>query len=161
MKVVRRSLVAGCLAGCLALPAAAAGGRGMTWGKVGHDPSIGTDHVSCLGCDAYVGDTSCKEYLPMLCLNQDGSPDPGVVPSGFYAGWTKGHIGLTLNIQGVVLTSLNVADQICQHYFGPGYRMAEFHDGGGGWGWHAYANVSPNQRFWVHINDQPANCWDP
>jgi hypothetical protein len=44
--------------------------------------------------------------------------------------------------------------------FGPGWRVAEFHDG---WGWHfqAYGTVdNPNGRFWVDINDQPdATCW--
>jgi pimeloyl-ACP methyl ester carboxylesterase len=38
--------------------------------------------------------------------------------------------------------------------------MAEFHDGGGGWGWYAQGSVSTTGRFWVAINDQPANPWN-
>lgn len=141
--------------------ATASGGRGMTWSKHSHNSTRGTDHVGCgTACDAYAGDTLCSNYLPVLCFKPDGAPNPGIT-TDFYNGWTGGHIGLTLPVQGSVLTSLAVANQLCQHYFGPGYRMAEFHDGGGGWNWHAFANVSPNLRFWTYINDSPANCWNP
>jgi hypothetical protein len=34
--------------------------------------------------------------------------------------------------------------------------MAEFHDGGGGWGYWAAGDIG---RMWVAINDQPANPW--
>lgn len=30
----------------------------------------------------------------------------------------------------------------------------------GGWAFWAYGNVRDDTRFWVRINDQPANCWD-
>ena len=59
-----------------------------------------------------------------------------------------------------LLTSLAAANQMCTTFFGAGWRMAEFHDGWG-WGMSAFGNVRSDTRFWVHINDQPANCWNP
>ena len=56
--------------------------------------------------------------------------------------------------------TLAVANALCVNEFGPGWRVAEFHDG---WGWHfqAFGGVgNPAQKFWVHISDQPgARCW--
>jgi hypothetical protein len=49
---------------------------------------------------------------------------------------------------------------MCVTFFGAGWRMAEFHDSWG-WGFSAYGNVRSDTRFWVYINDQQANCWNP
>ena len=39
--------------------------------------------------------------------------------------------------------------------------MAEFHDGNGGWTFTGKRGAINEQlRHWVHINDQPGNCWD-
>ena len=42
--------------------------------------------------------------------------------------------------------------------------MAEFHDGGGGWGLQGQRGMGLGQpgltRYWVAINDQRGNCWD-
>jgi hypothetical protein len=38
--------------------------------------------------------------------------------------------------------------------------MAEFHHPQGGWNWWARGNVRTDRRFWIAIDDQPANCWD-
>lgn len=149
----------------IAVPARAAGGYGMTWVKSGHDSGNGTDQVGCAGCDPYGGDTSCKEYRPVLCLIQDGSPVPPGFTPDFYNGWQQGHIGITFPVQGLLLTSLAVGDLLCQYHFGIKWRMAEFHHSGsygtGGWNWKAYGNINDDFRYWVHINDQPGNCWDP
>ncbi len=142
-----------------AAPAAlAAGGQGMTWDKIGH--ANGVDHVGCVGCNAYTGDTACKAILPILCLQQDGSSVPKGVYPDFYNGWAQGNVTTTMPVSGTSLTSLEVANQICAASFGTGWRMAEHHDGAGGWNWYAYGNVRSDTRFWVHINDQPGNCWD-
>jgi hypothetical protein len=29
-----------------------------------------------------------------------------------------------------------------------------------GWAFYAYGNLPDDARFGVHIDDQPANCWD-
>jgi hypothetical protein len=142
--------------------ASAAGGKGMTWAKASHNSTTGTDLVGCgVSCNAYTGDVSCTQFLPVLCFKPDGVPDPGVTPNDFYNGWTGGHIGLTPLTKGSTLTSLAVANALCVATFGTGYRMAEFHDGGGGWNWHAFANIDPANHFWVYINSTSGNCWNP
>lgn len=148
------------------------GKMGMTWRKYFHDAALGQDKVGCTGdCNAYIGDTACTESRPILCIAKDGSGSNGFVPS-FYDGWAAGNIGLTPPVAGTTLTSLAAANEQCVSTFGAGWEMAEHHDGGGGWAWRAYGNINdlynvsvvphdPNNRFWVHINDQPGNCWDP
>jgi hypothetical protein len=180
-----------------ALPATAAGGKGMTWAKVAHDSSLGIDHLSCDGCDPYEGDTSCKRALPVLCVKRDGAPRPNyaVAPVGgsmddeAYRGWLEGHVAVSLPVVGTLLVSEGVANGVCRTQFGPGWRIAEFHDGRwkkgmnettfygnasnspspwpekntpyrGGWGFFAYGNVPEDQRFWVYIDDTRGNCWN-
>lgn len=162
--------------------------RGMTWVKAYHTNATGQDTVGCYdysanpqnptSCNPSVGDTDCKEVRPILCIRQDGSASNGFVGS-FYNGWAHGNIGLTHGVQGMALTSLAAADAACVKEFGANWRMAEHHDGGGGWNWTAYGNINDlygqsdpshtlQHRFWVYINDQPGapgpldggNCWD-
>ncbi len=175
-------------------------GKGMTWGKSDHLDDLGVDMVSCYGlprvrgtesCDAYQGDTSCLQALPILCLDPQGLPRPPYEMTGtahamsreFYRGWAGGGIGLTSPVRGVHLTSLAAANAVCSQELGPGFRMAEHHDGQwvagmdgatyagnswpapgklqtGGWTFYAYGDIAGDSRFWVHIDDQPANCWD-
>jgi hypothetical protein len=158
--------------------------------KARHLDPLGQDTVSChdytsgpstpTSCNPYVGDTDCKQVRPILCIRQDGSASNGfdASPGGppyyydaFYNGWAKGNIGLTHGILGTSLTSLVVADAACAAELGAGWRMAEHHDGNGGWQWTAYGNLNDvytvngaghhlTDRFWVYINGQPAgNCW--
>ncbi|NVJ23288.1 MULTISPECIES: flagellar hook-length control protein [Myxococcus] len=143
----------------LAPDAWASGGKGMTWGTSGH--AAGVDHVGCLNCNPYTGDMVCSAVLPVLCIKQDGSPVPPGITPDFYNGWAKGNIATTLPVSGTSLTSLVVANQICASAFGTGWRMAEFHDGSGGWSWFAYGNVRSDLRYWTYINDQNGNCWNP
>jgi hypothetical protein len=148
----------------------AAGGNGMTWAKQSHDSNFGIDRVGCqlpgsspADCNAYVGDTSCKLSRPVLCLKTDNSPRPPYpfITSAFYDGWAKGHIATTMPIQGTALVTATTGDAFCNATFGNGWKMAEFHNGDGGWAFRAYGNVRDDQRFWVRISDQPANCWNP
>ncbi|CAF3697372.1 unnamed protein product [Rotaria socialis] len=70
-------------------------------------------------------------------------------------------------------------------YFGSGWIAATFHHGKhiagmngttysgsswtlnaaliqtGGWHYYSYGDVRNDTRFWIHIQDQPANCWQP
>jgi hypothetical protein len=149
--------------------------RGLTWVKAASD-SCGQTRVTCDYCDPYDGDTSCTESRPLLCIRLDGLANCGE-PSGFYDGWTGGTVALTpFLVRGTDLTSQAAADAICANTFGVGYRMAEHHDGGGGWQWRAKGSITPlstpasthprgsssNQpnRFWVRIRNQRGNCWD-
>ena len=84
---------------------------------------------------------------------------PGVMSPIYYYGWTGGHIKLTCPVSGDALKGIADANDICEFQFGSGYKMAEHHDGNGGWGWYAYGNIDDSSRFWVTINDQPSSCW--
>lgn len=139
--------------------------HGMTWVVHEINPELG---VVLVGSDAltdpYYGDTPCTEARPILCLDTSESPANPCLDTNFYYGWAAGRVAVTSPIVGAELTSLDAADSTCADQLGPNYRMAEFHHGQGGWNWWAYADVealTPDTgRFWVHINDQPANCWD-
>lgn len=132
---------------------------GMTWAVLGRNGSY--THV---GADAqtnpYTGDTNPTTSLPILCLNKDNRPPPPGMSFDFYNGWAGGEIRLTAPVMGSTLTSRAAADTVCASTFGGAYRMAEFHDGGGGWTWWGQGVISGASRFWVAIDDQPANPWN-
>jgi hypothetical protein len=170
---------------------------GMTWGVNRYNNDLNITRVHCYGqvgpnrgpCDPYQGDTSCSDKLPVLCVKVDGSPRPPyAIPTcsscamndEYYNGWAEGIIGLTAPVQGDTFATLDDVNAYCEAQFGPGYRVAEHHDGrlvygmdeknfydatwplttsSGGWGFYAPGQLPDNSRFWVHINDQNANCW--
>ena len=130
-------------------------------------------HLSCHGeprqvdqphresCNPYKGDTSCRVVLPVLCFQSKGLPQPSEISAGAYQGWSGGVLGATQPVMGAILTSDLAGSARCEKELGAGWRMAEFHDAGG-WGMQGQRGLglAPNTRFWVHINDQPGNCWD-
>lgn len=145
-------------------------GHGMTWRLARVENPTGVLTVGCGSndygneCNAYSGDTSCSTVLPILCIRKNGSRFPLAKPasvdnSNIYAQWSGGIVGTTSPT--LPPSTLAAANAKCAQEFGLDWRVAEFHDG---WGWYfkAYGNVgNPDKRFWVHINDQPANCWTP
>lgn len=138
------------------------GANGLTWRLQRHVEGFEVDLVGCWGngdCDAYSGDTACSEERPLLCISPRNAPNPGV-EAGFNPGWTGADLALTQPIVGCAMTSLQAANELCRSRLGEGWRMAEFHDGGGGWSFYGFGGIETQQRFWVHIDDQPANCWD-
>ena len=133
--------------------------HGMSWSVLeqrGAYVFVGADAQT----DAYKGDTAADLALPLLCLNKDGRAAPSGITFDFLHGWAAGDVKLTDPIPGSVLTSTNNANAACARAFGSTYRMAEFHDGGGGWHWWAQGTLSAATRFWVGISDQPANPWN-
>lgn len=161
------------------VPAAAPSGQrhGLTFAQ----PREGTlpadvAHLSCHGeprvldqphqdsCNPYKGDMSCRTVLPVLCVRESGAAVPQGVDSGFYKGWVQGALGATEPVMGAILTSRAMASARCEAELGAGWRMAEFHDGGGGWGLQGQRGMGLGQpgltRYWVVINDQRGNCWD-
>lgn len=132
---------------------------GMTWTVLQQIPGVvhvGTDAQT----NPYNGDTPATTVLPVLCLNVDNSPVPAGITPDFYNGWARGSLALTPPVPGSQLTSPGVADALCAANFGPGWRMAEFHDGGGGWSYWGFGTLPAGTRFWTAINDQPANPWN-
>jgi hypothetical protein len=143
--------------------AAASVKKGLTWKWLSKNSTTGTVDVGCWnGCDAYNGDTPCTKALPLLCIKKTGPgfplPVPASVVESQYHKWAGGVIGTTKPV--VPPSTRAAANALCVKEFGPGFRVAEHHDG---WGWHfqAYGGVgNPAQNFWVDINDQPgATCW--
>lgn len=138
--------------------------KGMTWTlmqQINGVVNVGADRQT----NPYRGDTSCDKSRPILCINRDFS----LPPSAEYGyGWAYGQVKLSSYVTGMQLTSLETANATCAQQFGQGWRMAEFHDGGmgrlpgraSGWSFWATGNLPLGQRFWVHINDQPANPWN-
>jgi subtilisin family serine protease len=141
--------------------ATGSGHAGMTWAlresTVSH---VGSDGVT----NPYSGDTPAGASLPILCLQVTGAAVPAGMAPTFYNGWAQGSARLSPAVPGSSLTSRSAADGVCSANFGAGWRMGEFHDGHygsstGGWSWWAFGVIPAGQRFWVAINDQPANPW--
>jgi subtilisin family serine protease len=140
---------------------------GMTWTVLGQQE--GYVHVGADGqTNAYSGDTTIDQYLPILCVLVDGRAAPGGISFDYYNGWLRGAVRATPPIPSTVLTSQQQGDEICADTFGAGWRLAEFHDGrygsgfssSGGWSFWAAGGLPTGTRFWVAINDQPANPWN-
>jgi hypothetical protein len=141
---------------------------GMSW-KVLEQRS---NALVLLGVDSqtnpYKGDTPARSSLPVLCLNVNKSTVPAGIKPDFYNGWARGTVALTPSVPGTQLDSRAAADSLCAYNFGDGWRMAEFHDGRfganlsqiGGWHFWASGTIPIGTRFWVAINDQPANPWN-
>ncbi|MFJ9949343.1 hypothetical protein [Kitasatospora sp. NPDC091207] len=155
-----------------AAPAHAATGpathNGLTWQIIANGPEDTVEVGGGTVGDAYYGDTPASATLPVLCLTVDGSPAPAGISIGFYNGWAQGTLAVSRPVKGTRLNSRAAADSVCQSTFGIGWRQAEFHDGhygpdlaqSGGWNFWGYGNLPTNTRFWVAINDQPANPWN-
>lgn len=148
-------------------PAAASIRTGMTWTVLGQTEGavhVGSDGVT----DPYHGDTSIDQFLSIVCLLVDGRRAPEGITFDLYNGWALGEVKATPPIPGAVLTSREEADAICAEEFGAGWRLAEFHDGRygddltlrGGWSFWAAGALPAGTRFWVAIDDQPANPWN-
>jgi hypothetical protein len=167
-------------AGATVAPSDQAGPRpigfGLTFALVPPDDKMPSDvaNLSCHGepraldqphkdsCNPYKGDTSCRIVLPVLCLKPGTASLPTGVQDGFYQGWTGGTLAATQPVMGAILESQALATARCEAELGAGWRMAEFHDGNGGWGLQGLRGqgLSGNTRYWVHVKDQRGNCWD-
>lgn len=126
-----------------------------------HGLPQGLDSPHAGSCNPYTGDTSCERALPVLCVRKDESAAPGGFPYDFYNGWAEGHLAATAPVIGASLHGVEEADALCREQLGEGFRMAEHHDAGGGWGLVGWDDGLPaGTRLWTRINDQPGNCWD-
>lgn len=139
----------------------------MTWTVLGQQNGyvhVGADAQT----NAYAGDTTIDQFLPILCVLVDGRAAPSDIAFDYYNGWVRGAVQATPPIPGTVLTSQAEGDAICADTFGSGWRLAEFHDGrygadfsaSGGWTFWGQGQVAAGTRFWVAISDQPANPWN-
>ncbi|MGE3771536.1 MAG: hypothetical protein AB7I32_01330 [Gammaproteobacteria bacterium] len=108
----------------------------------------------------------------------------GALPDDLRAGWAGGTVATTAPMPGTALKTRDIADRACAAAFGDTWRLAEFHAGGrdgrpldgavtapgsaqsrpvhatGGGAFYAAGDPIRTSRFWVAIDDRPANCWD-
>jgi hypothetical protein len=160
------------------LPAAA------VWMSCHGSPKDGISQPHADSCNPYKGDSSCRLALPVLCIKKDGSTPESVFGAPVEPlkdersrgaitlndvttdGWAAGSVASTEPVAGFVLGSIEGANARCEKELGAGWRMASFHDGSGGqqagWGFVAQRSIKLESRWrhWVHIRDQPGNCWN-
>lgn len=127
-----------------------------------HGEPAELDHPHRNSCNPYQGDTSCRAKRPIACFKPTGADPPADLEQRFDKGWTRGQLGATQPIPGSELDSEQAASMLCEAELGAGWRMAEFHDGRGGWGFAGErgAGIRSGTRYWVRVNDQHGNCWD-
>lgn len=158
------------------------------WMSCHGEPKEGISQPHAGSCNPYQADASCRLALPVLCIKKDGSTpesalgtsagtsaeplkeqrDKGAItPNDVITdGWAGGSVASTEPVAGFVLGSLEAANARCEKELGSGWRMASFHDGSGGsqtgWGFVAQrsARLDSRWRHWVHVRDQPGNCWN-
>jgi hypothetical protein len=147
--------------------------KGMTWFHTASNATYGTITVGCgpdgpNRCDPAHGDTLCTQQLPVLCIYKPKPAFPlpvGLPIPNQYNEWSGGVVATTPPHAGTFKDTAEV-NKFCSNVFGPGWRVAEFHDGVY-WNFQAYggtvsAPTVPSTRFWVYINDQlDGNCWQP
>lgn len=127
----------------------------------GQPPPVGKPHKD--SCNPYDGDTSCRTVLPVMCINTGAVAKLDAANGDPPQGWTAATLGATAPVMGALLESRPVADARCEKELGAGWRMADFHAGGG---WNvsgrpgAGLSAGGITRYWVAINDSAANCWD-
>ena len=149
-------------------PAARQIGFGLTFaqGPAAPDTPAGISHLTCHGepkptdrphkdsCNPYQGDTSCRVVLPVLCMKPGDGGSTDMAPSTLAA---------TAPVMGALLASEAAGTARCEKELGTGWRMADFH-AGGGWNMHGKTGsglaTSSSTRYWVAISDKPGNCWD-
>ena len=111
-----------------------------------------TDKPNKGSCNPYQGDTFCRVVLPVLCLKQANT-------GGEFAPF---ELATTEPVMGALLESEAIGTARCEKELGSGWRMADFH-AGGGWSMSGKTGkglIVSSSRFWVAIKDQPGNCWD-
>jgi Domain of unknown function (DUF4124) len=159
-------------AGATDAPTSPAGGMAPVVASCHATPEP-ADRPRAGSCDPYRGDTACSRSLPLLCFREaqrrareptridarSGRVTPPTLDAQHFD-----QLGSGPRIAGERLSSPAVGSQLCEQALGPGWRMARFHERGG---WqipsHRHASL-PTQaagRFWVAIDDQPGNCWNP
>ncbi|MGB1253127.1 MAG: fasciclin domain-containing protein [Candidatus Promineifilaceae bacterium] len=112
----------------------------------------------------FVGDRSCGQRLPILCIRTDGYGPPANSHGRNYSdGWSSGWVKASNPVSGNQISEVGQASQICQQTFGVAWRQAVFHQsiiGQSGWEFWAYGSMPLGLRYWVGVNDQPANPWN-
>ena len=125
--------------------------------------SCGQTHAGSWQCDPIIGDTLCSEALPLLCILDIDAPVPALLDRTRY--WSGGVLAKSDPVRGSDLPTIRQAHALCTRTFGPGWRVASYHDGGGsmieGYGMLLNGRTNPAQsNMWLDIKNKPeATCW--
>lgn len=131
---------------------------GLTYAWASRDLEAGTVLTGCYAgeynCNAYHGDTSCSEALPILCRYWDAS---GTSVEGGYA---NGSLLPTPPLFGTSLRNRADADKACQDNYGRGWTMAAWHDNPSSPSLSGAGTWISDSRMWMFIEDQESHCWN-
>lgn len=123
-------------------------------------------HSDGESCDPFAGDTPCDSLAPLLCFREQGAAAPlalshgGETPDRLRR-WSGGEVAATEPLRASDFATVRDADRACADRFGEGWRVADWHLGGG---FH-FSAASGGRRFapgryWIDIKDQPyGTCW--
>lgn len=140
------------------------GNKGITFEAIaGNDDAFihagcGGDEAGVPACEPNGGDTECNTSLPIMCLRDIQAPVPANLENTQH--WSGAIAAFSSPVRGDDFRSIRDADLFCQTQFGQQWRVATFHDGGGGQ-LIAFGSSPPElQRFWIDIK-QPddSTCW--
>lgn len=115
-------------------------------------------------CKPFVGDHSCDEALPLLCFQDLDLPAPAGAQAYSELSsrrWSGGEVAATAPVKGSSFRTIGDADRACASRFGKAWRVAEWHDGGNGFGFSANRGGRTfSGRYWVDIRGAPyGTCW--
>ena len=141
--------------------------QGVTLGnKMDTEPGVGgTTLLVCDSssegqniCNPTFGDTFCTDLKPLLCFLDIQATVPAYLDDA--KNWSGGIVASTDDVAGNAFDTIAEAHAYCASIFGKDWRVASFHDGGGG-AIRAYDNTGDKpRRFWVDIKTQAdATCW--
>lgn len=161
--------------------------KGLAYNRFRHLSNYSVDQFGCIGCTEQIPvNTYCYEHLPLLCIDKGGYHRPpyyATTPVNDFA-WSEGMIKSTFPIMGCQIPNSHTADFICQHLFGPRFKMLRDWDAsivtglagennsyydwadnnpkipvfGRAWSYGAVDTTGGN-KFWVHSTKNGMNCW--
>lgn len=122
------------------------------------------DDFASLNCDPFVGDRSCRSDLPLLCFRDLSLPTPRDAVqfnAALNMRWSGGEVAATEPLKAGQFATISDADRHCAKRFGQGWRVAEWHGGGVGYGFTARGGGREfSGRYWVDIRGAPyGTCW--
>lgn len=114
-------------------------------------------------CNPWSGDQPCDRELPLLCLADRNlkAPNDAQTDNWRRRFWSGGEVAASPPARGDRFETIAEADRDCASLFGPEWRVADFHAGGGGWGFAARGDGREfSGQYWIDIRDQPyGTCW--
>lgn len=123
-----------------------------------------TESQASRNCNPAVGDEPCGNLLPLLCFHDLQMPAPGEAvrySALTRRSWSGGEVAATVPLRASQFRTISDADRFCRATFGKGWRVAEWHAGGWGYGFAAESKgMTFSGRYWIDIRGSPyGTCW--